>query len=138
MNKYANPKDEQRVKEAIAKAVCSGRSVFAVDENGEAPPDFKNFNMNEVAICASDMIADGLLIEYTRPGSVFIVNKSNGYNPTSVIPSNGLKSWLMDLEAERKASRFFIKYRDKLILAAISTLIGTIIAELVAAFYRKN
>lgn len=105
MNKYANPKDEQRIKEAIARAVCSGRSVFAIDENGETPPDFKNFNLREIGICASDMISENLLMEYNGPDSVFVVNASNGYNPTSVIPSQGLKSWLDDLENDQKIKR---------------------------------
>lgn len=127
MNKYANPRDEQRIKEAIAKAVCSGQSVFAVDENGETSPEFKNFNMNEVAICASDMIADRLLIEYTRTGSVFVVNSSNGYKPTSVIPSQGLKSWLSDLEAGRKDNLFLVKKRDDIILLILSVILNQLV-----------
>ena len=128
MNKYANPKDELRIKEAIAKAVCSGRSVFDVDENGNRPPEFEHFNMGEVGICASDMIVDGLLIERTGPGSVYVINASNGYKPTSVIPSKGLKSWLNDLKTERKSESFFVKKKHDVILLLLSVVINTAIS----------
>ena len=93
--------------------------------------------MNEVAICASDMIVDGLLIEYTQPGSVFVVNASNGYKPTSVIPSRGLKSWLGDLKVEKNSNHFLIKYGKQIILVVITTVIGTVLSQIVIKYFIK-
>ena len=137
MNKYANPKDELRIKETIAKAVCNGRSVFAIDEDGNRPPDLKDFNLNEIGICASDMIVDGLLVEHTGPESVFVVNASNGYKPTSVIPSKGLKSWLGDLKVEKNSNHFLVKYGKQIILAVITTVIGTVLSQIVIKDFIK-
>lgn len=137
MNKYANPKDELRIKETIARAVCNGRSVFAIDEDGNRPPDFKDFNLNEIGICASDMIVDGLLVEHTGPESVFVVNASNGYKPTSVIPSKGLKSWLGDLKVEKNSNHFLVKYGKQIILAVITTVIGTVLSQIVIKYFIK-
>lgn len=137
MNKYANPKDELRIKETIARAVCNGRSVFAIDEDGNRPPDFKDFNLNEIGICASDMIVDGLLVEYIGPESVFVISAKKGNSPISVIPSQGLKSWLDDLENDKKSNSFIHKYKEQITVIAISTLISTTLNQLITWLFKK-
>lgn len=132
MNKYANPADELRIRETITAAVCSGKSVVC-DAQNQLPPAFAPFAIHEVAICASDMIVDGLLLKVEENDlGVWVINASNSYNPTKVVPAKGLHSMYKDLTTPQPG--FWNRNRDTIyvnaVTHAISALLGGVIGWL--------
>ena len=134
MRRYANPADEGRIQHAISKAVCAGESV-ATDDKGQLPPDFAAYAVHEVAICASDMIVDRLLIPVgENENSVWVINASNGGKPTRVIPAKGLHSMCRDMK--QPTPNFWQRNRDAIWLHVIKYLLSALIGGLIVWFLK--
>jgi hypothetical protein len=134
MNKYANPADKPRIHAAISLAVCSGKSVIP-DETGKLPHAFRNYDLHEVAICASDMICDGQLIEVgENADSVLVINASNGCKPTRVVPAKGLRTLLNDLR--KPQPNFWEKHKGDIWLHVIKHLLSAAIGGLIVWLFK--
>ena len=130
MRKYANPADEERIQAAIARVVCSGKSIVLNDQ-GHLPPGFRAYSAGEVAMCASDMIANGLLIQVGEDEkSVLVINASNGCNPSRVIAAKGLHSLHRDIS--NPLPSFWERNRDAIWVHVIKHLLSALVGGLVA------
>ena len=62
-----------------------------LSEDGQMPAPFSDYDIQEVGVCASDLITDGLLVvSGEREGAVYVISASHGYNPILVIPTKAL------------------------------------------------
>lgn len=130
MRKYANPADEERIRAAITRAVCSGKSIVLNDQ-GHFPPEFRAYSAGEVAICISDMIVDGLLIQVGEDEkSVLVINASNGCNPSRVIAAKGLHSLHGDIS--KPFPSFWERNRDAIWVHVIKYLLTALVGGLIA------
>ena len=60
-------------------------------ENGHMPAPFSEYDIQEVGVCASDLITDGLLLEVgERDDAVYVISASHGYKPILVVPTKAL------------------------------------------------
>jgi hypothetical protein len=90
MKKYKYPDDEQRLRALFADHVIAGKSVM-LDAEGVLPPRFSDFDLQEIGVCASDLITDGLLVvSGERDNAVYVISASHGYNPILVVPAKAL------------------------------------------------
>jgi hypothetical protein len=90
MEKYKHPDDEARLRALFADFVTSGKSVM-LSEDGHMPTPFSEYDIQEVGVCASDLITDGLLVvSGEREDAVYVISASHGYNPILVIPTKAL------------------------------------------------
>jgi hypothetical protein len=90
MEKYKHPDDEARLRALFADFVTSGRSVM-LGKDGHMPAPFSDYDIQEVGVCASDLITDEfLLVVGERDDAVYVISASHGYNPILVIPTKAL------------------------------------------------
>ena len=62
-----------------------------LSEDGHMPAPFSEYDIQEVGVCASDLITDGLLVvSGEREDAVYVISASHGYNPILVIPTKAL------------------------------------------------
>ena len=60
MEKYKHPGDEERLRGLFTDFVTSGRSVM-LGYDGQMPAPFSDYDIQEIGVCASDLITDGFL-----------------------------------------------------------------------------
>lgn len=129
MRKYANPADEAKIQNAIASTVCNGKSVVA-DAKDQLPSAFRSFAKHEVAICAAEMIANGLLIPVDEgKHAVWVINAANGYKQTMVVPAKGLQS--IHRDSSKPSPDFWKRNQDAIWLHVIKHIISALIGGLV-------
>ena len=60
-------------------------------KDGHMPAPFSDYDIQEVGVCASDLITDEfLLVVGERDDAVYVISASHGYNPILVIPTKAL------------------------------------------------
>lgn len=112
MEKYKHPEDEARLRALFADFVTSGKSVM-LSEDGHMPDPFSDYGIQEVAICASDLITDELLVVTgQRDGAVYVISASHGYNPILVFPTKALIRLKQSTEVKLKAEGTAIKQKN--------------------------
>jgi len=142
MDKYKNSDDEERLRGLFADFVISGRSVMLGDD-GQMPAPFSNYDIQEIGVCASDLIADGLLtISGEREGAVYVISASHGYNPVLVCPTKALIRFKQINESKQKADRPAIEQNKRKVIGKFLAAHGwkiasAVIAGLLVLFFQK-
>jgi len=143
MEKYKHPGDEERLRGLFADFVTSGRSVMLGDD-GQIPTPFSDYGIQEIGVCASDLITDGLLtISGEREGAVYVISASHGYNPVLVYPAKALIHLKQINESKQKADGPAIEQNNwKVIGKFLAThgwkIASAVIAGLLVLFFQKR
>ena len=143
MEKYKHPDDEARLRALFAEFVTSGKSVM-LSEDGHMPTPFSEYDIQEVGVCASDLITDGLLVvSGEREDAVYVISASHGYNPVLVMPTKAMRRLKQENEGKlttdgASASNQKLKSVSKFLALGVWTIvIGLITGLLVALFSKK-
>jgi len=143
MEKYKHPGDEAHLRALLADFVTSGKSVM-LGEDGQMPSPFSDYDIQEVGVCASDLITDGLLVvSGEREGAVYVISASHGYNPILVFPTKALIRLKQANEAKLKSGRASFekskwKSACKFLAAHAWQIASAVIAGLLVLIFQKK
>jgi len=143
MEKYKHPGDEERLRRLFAEFVTSGKSVM-LGVDGQMPDPFSDYDIQEIGVCASDLITDGfLIVSGEREGAVYVISASHGYNPVLVMPTKAMRRLKQENEGNltsngASTSNEKLKSVSKFLALGVWTIvIGLITGLLVALFSKK-
>ncbi len=143
MEKYKHPDDEARLRALFADFVTSGKSVM-LSKDGQMPAPFSDYDIQEIGVCASDLITDGfLVVSGEREGAVYVISASHGYNPVLVMPSKAMRRLKQQNEVKltTKGSSIAnqkLKSVSKFLALGVWTIIIGLITGLLVALFSKK
>ena len=115
-----------------------------LSEDGHMPAPFSEYDIQEVGVCASDLITDGLLVvSGEREDAVYVISASHGYRPVLVMPTKAMIRFKQknteQFNPEEVSAANQIQQRPSTVfLTTIWTIIiGVVIGLLVALFSEK-
>lgn len=115
-----------------------------IGDDGQMPDRFSDYDIQEIGVCASDLITDGLLVvSGEREGAVYVISASHGYNPVLVMPTKAMRRLKQENEGKLTAdgastSNQKLKSVSKFLALGVWTIvIGLITGLLVAHFSKK-
>lgn len=113
-------------------------------EDGQMPAQFSDYDIQEIGVCASDLITDGfLIVSGEGEGAVYVISASHGYNPVLVMPTKAMRRLKQENERKLSAdgastSNDKLKSVSKFLALGVWTIvIGLITGLLVALFSKK-
>ena len=143
MEKYKHPGDEERLRRLFAEFVTSGKSVM-LGLDGQMHDPFSDYEIQEIGVCASDLITDGFLtVSGEREGAVYVISASHGYNPVLVYPAKALIRLKQINESKQKAEGIAFEQNNwKVIGKFLAThgwkIASAVIAGLLVLFFQKK